>query len=189
MRRGDAIGTRHSSLTVGNAADRDDSSQSWHRPTACPLLGSPTGLPPRSPSCSPPRAHKQQTRWRGGQRAEGGGLSGKAAIRTEASSCTDAAGPHLLSAWCSRQRTRARRPGFSLPCAPPSRGSREKGGWLTPRSARTRAGSHLAPRKGQFPAPLQAHPTLPAPCFPGYLRRVPRSGASASCPGLPAVSV
>lgn len=111
MRRGDAIGTRHSGLTVGNAADRDDGSQSWHGPTASPPPGSPTGLPPRSSSCSPPCAHEQQLpRWRGGQRAERGGLFGKTTIRTEASSCADAAGPHLLSAWCSRQRTRARRP-------------------------------------------------------------------------------
>ena len=77
VRRGDAIGTRHSSLTVGNAADRDDGSQSWHHPTASPLPGSPTGLPPRSSSCSPPRAHQQQPRWRGGQRVEGEGCLGR----------------------------------------------------------------------------------------------------------------
>ena len=165
-------------------------SRSWHGLTASLLPGSPTSLPPRSSSCSPPCAREQQLpTWWGGQRAEVGGLFGKTTnalrpalsqTRLDPTSCLPGAATNELV---------LAGPGFSLPCAPPSRGPQETGRWLMPCSARTLAGSHLTPRKGQFLAPLHTHPTLPTPCFPGHLRQVPRSGASVSCPGLPAASV
>lgn len=189
MRRGDAIGTRHSGLTVGNAAEmtvlRAGTAPQHPRrrgPPPASLLAAPVVLlpVPTNNSCQ------------GG--GEGRGRSGEGCLGRQPS----AQRPALAQTWpdptsclpgAAANELALAGPGFSLPCAPPPTGSREKGGWLMPRSAGTLAGSHLAPRKGQCPAPLQAHPTLPTPCFPGHLRQVPRSGASASCPGLPAASV
>lgn len=72
---------RETGLTVGNPAGAEmTGSQSWHGPTASLLLGSPTGLPPHSSSCSPPRRMNNSCqRGRGGQRAEVGGLFAKTA--------------------------------------------------------------------------------------------------------------
>ena len=72
VRRGHsyAIGTRHSGLIVGNAAERDEKYHTgWHSPCGG-HPGSPTRLPARTSSCSLPCSQEPQLPM--GRRGRGG---------------------------------------------------------------------------------------------------------------------
>lgn len=159
-------------------------SQELARPHSIPATGVPTS-PSHSSSCSPPCAHEQQLpTWRGGQRAEVGGLFAKTTTELEAALRRLGRTPPLVCLAQPPTNSYALGPRFSLPCAPPSRGPREKGrGWLRPALPASRR-PHLVPC-GVLGCRPRASTLLPPLVFLDTSGRFPAQVPQGALPGAP----